>query len=156
MIQRIRSEPLFKRFFLFPAIFALTGLSIIGCGTEKQITRDLKPLVETLVSSKESWSGDLYAYPEGQALITLLRITAPPGFRTPVHRHFQPGVAYVIKGTFECVVKADQTLIAGPGDSFPTTYGDVPHYCENIDKKEAVIIVAYSGVEGQAVTLPLK
>ena len=100
-----------------------------------------------------SWSGETYSYPEGKAELTLLRITAPPGFRTPVHTHSQPGVAYVIKGLLECVVSADKTLIAGEGDSFATSYGNVPHYCQNVGDEEALILVAYAGVDGLPITI---
>ena len=111
-------------------------------------------MIEILVSSSESWGGDLFAYPEGQAQMTLQRITLPSGFRTPVHKHLQPGVAYVAKGRLECVIKANQTLLSGPGDSFATTFGEVPHYCENIGEEVAIIYVAYAGIKGQPLTVP--
>lgn len=115
-----------------------------------------KPVIETLVAAKESWGGDLYSYPDGQSEITLLRITAPVGFRTPVHTHLQPGVALIMKGQLECVVNAEKTLDVAEGDAFATTFGDVPHYCENTGKEDAVIYVFYAGVEGQPVTVPIK
>ena len=86
--------------------------------------------------------------------MTLLRITAPVGFRTPVHTHPQPGVAYVAKGRLECVVTADNTKVFYAGDSFATTFGETPHYCQSVGKEDAVVFVAYAGVEGQPVTVP--
>ncbi len=111
-------------------------------------------IVETLLSSTRSWDGALYTYPDGQAKMTLLRIRVPKGFRTPVHTHPQPGLAYVVKGTLECVVTANKTLIAKAGQSFPTTYGNVPHYCENIGKEDGLIYVVYAGAEDLPVTVP--
>ena len=123
-----------------------------GCSSRRELSENKKPIIETLVKSSMSWSGETYAYPEGKAELTLLRITTPAGFRTPVHTHPQPGVAYVIKGLLECVVSADKTLIAGEGDSFATSYGNVPHYCQNIGDEEALILVAYAGVDGLPIT----
>jgi len=142
-----------NRLCLASALMISTGFGIAGCGTNpKGSNPNAKPVIETLVNATESWSGDAYSYPDGRAQMTLLRITIPAGFRTPVHIHPQPGVAYVVKGRLECVVKADQTLISGPGDSFATTFGEVPHYCENIGEDEGIVYVTYAGVEGQSVT----
>ena len=88
--------------------------------------------------------------------MTLLKITAPVGFRTPVHTHPQPGVAYVVKGTLDCVVAADNTKVFAAGDSFATTFGDTPHYCESVGNESAIVFVAYAGVEEEPVTIPLK
>ncbi len=141
-------------FFLLTAGFALP---LSGCNVQKTHTStNLKPVIETLVSASESWNGDLYSYPQGQAQITLLKITAPVGFRTPVHTHPQPGVAYVAQGTLDCVVTADNTKVFSTGDSFATTFGDTPHYCESVGTEPAVVFVAYAGVEEEPVTIPFK
>ena len=42
------------------------------------------------------------------------------------------------------------------GDSFATTFGDTPHYCESIGNESAIIFVAYAGVEEEPVTIPFK
>ena len=145
-------KALFSSLVIIGASFGASGCKFKDTeSNEKQ-----KPVIENLVRATESWGGDLYAYPEGQAQMTLLRITIPAGFRTQVHTHPQPGVAYVVKGLLECVVKADKTLIVGPGDGFATTFGDVPHYCENIGDKDVLVLVAYAGVETQPVTISLE
>ena len=144
-----------RRFFLL-ALTTGISVSIIGCGLQKKEPKNAKPVIETLVSATKSWNGDPYSYPKGQAKITLLRITAPIGFRTPVHTHPQPGVAYLEKGALECVVTAKNTKIFSAGDSFATTSGDTPHYCESVGTEPAVVFVAYAGVEGEPVTVPIK
>ena len=144
-----------RRFFFF-LLTAGFALPISGCTFQKATSKDTKPVIETLISASESWNGDLYSYPQGQAQMTLLRITAPVGFRTPVHTHPQPGVAYVAQGTLYCVVTADKTKVFSSGDSFATTYGDTPHYCESVGNETTVVFVAYAGVEGQQVTVPHK
>ncbi len=141
----------------WPAVITLlSSIGLVGCVLQKPSSEIKKPVVETLVSATASWNGDIYAYPKGQAEITLLRIIAPSGFRTPVHTHPQPGIAHVIKGDLECVVKADKTLRVSSGESFPTTAGDVPHYCENIGKQDAILHIFYAGSQGQPVTIPVK
>ena len=144
-----------RRFFSFVLTVGFT-LPISGCNLHKTSSKNVKPVIETLVSSSESWNGDLYSYPQGQAQMTLLKITAPVGFRTPVHTHPQPGVAYVVKGSLDCVVTADNTKVFSAGDSFATTFGDTPHYCESVGKESAIVFVAYAGVKEEPVTIPFK
>ena len=144
------------RSFLLIALTAGLVIPIVGCSSNKQVSTNLKPVIETLVSATDSWNGDSYSYPEGQAQMTLLRITAPVGFRTPVHTHPQPGVAYVAKGKLDCVVTATNTKVFSAGDSFATTFGDTPHYCESVGTEAAVVFVSYAGVEGEPVTAPIK
>ncbi len=141
---------------LFLALGMGILLPISACSIQRHSSDNVKPIIQTLVSATESWNGDLYSYPEGQAQMTLLKITAPVGFRTPVHLHPQPGVAYVVKGKLYCVVTAENTKVFSAGDSFATTSGETPHYCESIGAEPAVIFVAYAGVEGQPVTVPIK
>ncbi len=145
-----------KRFYLFALVIGIT-LPVVSCSSKKEIFANDEPVVvETLVRATESWNGDTYSYPEGQAQITLLKITAPVGFRTPVHTHLQPGVAHIVKGKLECVVTATNTKVFSTGDSFATTFGNTPHYCQSIGKEAAVIFVANAGVTGQPVTIPLR
>ena len=144
-----------RRFFFF-VLTAGFAFPISGCSIQKNTLKNDKPTIEILVSASESWNGDIYSYPQGQAQMTLLKITAPVGFRTPVHTHPQPGVAYVAKGTLDCVVTAENTKIFAEGDSFATTFGDTPHYCESVGTESAIVFVAYAGVEEEPVTIPLK
>ena len=144
-----------QRLFLF-LITACFSLPISGCSLQRNTSKNTKPVIETLVSASESWNGDLYSYPQGQAQMTLLKITAPIGFRTPVHTHPQPGVAHVVKGKIDCVVTADKTEVFSAGDSFATTFGNTPHYCESIGNEPAIVFVSYAGVEEEPVTIPFK
>tara|TARA_Y100001968_G_scaffold303709_1_gene318109 strand:+ start:174 stop:614 length:441 start_codon:yes stop_codon:yes gene_type:complete len=144
-----------RRFFLF-LLTAGFVLPISGCNIQKNKSKNSKPVIETLLSASESWNGDLYSYPQGQAQMTLLKITAPVGFRTPVHTHPQPGVAYVVKGMLDCVVTADNTKTFSAGDSFATTFGETPHYCESVGNESAIVFVAYAGVEEEPITIPFK
>ena len=37
----------------------------------------------------------------------LQKITAQPGFKTPLHLHPQPGIVYVVRGTLTCETSMD-------------------------------------------------
>ena len=136
------------------SIFAV--FAIFGCSSKKVSKVNSLPVIETLINASESWEGETFVYPEGEAAMTLLRITAPAGFRTPVHTHPQPGVAYIVKGQLECVITANKTKIFRSGESFATTFGSSPHYCENIADEDLLVYVAYAGLKGQPVTVNLE
>tara|TARA_B100000700_G_C15060806_1_gene865655 strand:+ start:6523 stop:6981 length:459 start_codon:yes stop_codon:yes gene_type:complete len=145
------------RSLLCSLFLVFASFSIGGCESkEGSLTSKVRPVQEILLSATQSWSGEKFSYPDGESEMKLLRISIPKGFRTPVHTHPQPGVAYLVKGSLECVVKADQVLLVEAGDSFATTFGDVPHYCENISKGETILYVVYAGVKGTPITIPTK
>ena len=87
--------------------------------------------------------------------MTLQRITAQPGFKTPLHFHSQPGIAYVVKGNLSCGTLNGKALKVGPGESFATPQNSV-HYCESVGDEAALVFVASAGVKGQKVTVPIK
>ena len=88
--------------------------------------------------------------------MTLLKITAPVGFRTPVHTHPRLGIANVVKGKIDCVATADKTKVLSAGDSFATTFGNTHHYSESVGDKPAIIVVGYSGVKEEPLTITIK
>ena len=78
-------------------IFALTlgiSLPIAGCSQKKESSSD-PVIVETLISATESWNGDSFKYPRGQAEMKLEKIIAQSGFKISLHLHPQPGILYV-------------------------------------------------------------
>ncbi len=143
------------RFFL-GALIAGLALPFVSCSTKKDTSLETKPVVvETLASATQSWNGDSYQYPRGKAQMTLQRITAQPGFRTPLHFHSQPGIAYVVEGSLFCGTIDGKELKVGPGESFAAPQ-DTIHYCESVGAKAALVFVASAGVEGRKVTVPYK
>ena len=142
-----------RRFLIFALTVGIT-LPITACTQKKESSSD-PVVVETLISTTKSWNGDSFKYPTGKAQMTLQRITAKPGFKTPLHSHPQPGIAYVVKGTLFCGTNDGQSLKVGPGDSFASPQETI-HYCENIGKDEALIFVASAGAKGQETTIPSK
>ena len=144
------------RRFLFFALTAGIALPIVACSSKKETSANVEPVVvETLISATESWNGDSYDYPKGKAQMTLQRITAQPGFKTPLHFHSQPGIAYVVKGNLACRALNGKSLKVGPGESFATPQDSV-HYCESVGAEAALVFVTSAGVKGQKLTLPYK
>ena len=52
---------------------------------------------EVLVKSSESWNGQPYGrYPDGQAQLTVLRLTIPAHTTLPWHKHRMPNAALAV------------------------------------------------------------
>ena len=144
-----------RRFLLF-AFTAGLALPLISCNSRKETSQNSEPVVvETLLTATESWNGDSYNYPKGKAQMTLQKITAQPGFKTPLHFHSQPGIAYVVKGSLSCETLNDKSLKVLSGESFATSQ-DTVHYCESVGNQAAIVFVTSAGIKGQKVTLPYK
>ena len=139
------------RRFLLLALTAGISIPIVACTPKKQTSRE-PVLIETLISATESWNGDSFKYPIGQAEMKLEKITAQPGFKTPLHLHPQPGIIYVHSGTLYCETSDGKSLTAGAGKSFASSQNTI-HYCENTGNKEMVVFVASAGVKGKKTTV---
>ncbi len=140
------------RRFLLLAQTAGISIPISACSPKKE--KSLEPVVvETLISATESWNGDSFRYPKGQAEMKLEKITAQPGFKTPLHLHPQPGIIYVQKGTIYCETRDGQSLTVEAGESFASSQ-DTVHYCENNSDEEMVVFVASAGAKGKRTTVP--
>ena len=138
--------------FLFLSLTAGIFVPIVACSPEK-ITSLEPVVVKTLISATESWNGDLFKYPRGQAEMKLEKITAQPGFKTPLHLHPQPGIIYVQKGTLYCETTDGRSLTVEAGESFASSQ-DTPHYCQNNGNKEMVVLSVSAGSKGKKTTVP--
>lgn len=57
--------------------------------------------IETLIQSTSAWDATPYGrYPDGQPLISVLRITVAPHTTLDWHSHPMPNAAYVLSGEF--------------------------------------------------------
>jgi len=140
------------RHFLLLALTVGISIPIVACSTKKQTSRE--PVeVETLISASQSWNGNYFSYPRGQAEMKLEKITAQPGFKTPLHFHPQPGIIYIQRGTLYCETSDGQSLTVGAGESFASSQ-DTAHYCKNIGKEEMVVFSASAGAKGKETTVP--
>ena len=140
------------RRYLLPAFTAGISIPIIACNPMKQTSLE-SVVVETLIKATESWNGDSFKYPRGQAEMKLEKITAQPGFKTPLHLHPQPGIIYVQRGTLYCETSDGQFLTVGSGESFASSQ-DTAHYCQNIGDEEMVVFSASAGSKGKKTTVP--
>ena len=139
------------RNFLLLALTAGITIPIVACSPKKQAS--LEPvLIETHISATESWNGDSFKYPRGQAEMKLEKITAQPGFKTPLHLHPQPGVIYIQKGSLYCETSDGQSLRAVAGESFSSSQ-NTDHYCENNGDEEMIVFVASAGAKGKKTTV---
>tara|TARA_Y100001968_G_scaffold278414_1_gene273723 strand:+ start:711 stop:1139 length:429 start_codon:yes stop_codon:yes gene_type:complete len=139
------------RRFLLILLTAGISLPILACSPKKQ--KSLEPVVvETLISATESWNGDSFSYPRGQAEMTLQKITAQPGFQTPLHLHPQPGIVYVLRGTLFCETTDGKFLKVVAGESFASSQ-DTVHYCQNNGNEEGIVFVASAGAKGISTTV---
>jgi len=140
------------RRILLLALTAGISIPIVACSPKKQTS--IEPVVvETLISATESWNGDSFSYPIGQAEMKLEKITAQPGFKTPLHLHPQPGIIYVQTGTLYCETNDGQSLTVGTGESFASSQ-DTAHYCQNIGDEQMVVFSASAGSKGKKTTVP--
>ncbi len=142
------------RRFLFLALTVGISIPIVACSPNKETS--LEPVVvETLISATESWNGDSFKYPRGQAEMKLEKITAQPGFKTPLHIHPQPGIIYVQTGSLYCETSDGQSLTVRAGESFASSQ-DTVHYCENNGDEQMVVFVASAGTKGKKTTVPME
>ena len=140
------------RRFLLLALTAGISIPLVACSLKKQTS--LEPVVvETLISASQSWNGDSFRYPKGQAEMKLEKITAQSGFKTPLHLHPQPGIIYVQRGTLYCKTSDGQSLTVSAGESFASSQ-DTAHYCENTGDEEMVVFSASAGSKGKKTTVP--
>ena len=140
------------RRILLLALTAGISIPIVACSPKKQTS--LEPVVvETLISASESWNGDSFTYPKGPAEMKLEKITAQPGFKTPLHLHPQPGIIYVQRGTLYCETSNGQSLTVQAGESFASSQGTA-HYCQNNGDEEMVVFSASAGAKGKKTTVP--
>ena len=140
------------RRFLLLALTAGISIPIVACSPNEQTLRE-PVVVETLISATESWNGDSFKYPRGQAEMKLEKIIAQAGFKTPLHLHPQPGIIYVQKGTLYCETSDGQSLTVGTGESFASSQ-DTIHYCKNNGDDEMVVFSASAGAKGKKTTVP--
>ncbi len=139
-----------RSFFLLALTTGIT-IPILACSPNKRTS--IEPVVvETLISASESWNGDSFRYPKGQAEMKLEKITAQPGFKTPLHLHPQPGIIYVQTGSLYCETNDGQSLTLVAGESFASSQ-NTAHYCQNNGNKEMVVFSASAGAKGKKTTI---
>ncbi len=110
-------------------------------------------VVDSLVQSSASWDGTpLPAYPEGQPLVTILRIQIPPGTTLPLHNHPVINAGVLLSGELTVVTEQDETLQLKAGDPIVEVV-NTWHYGRNDGTETAEIIVFYVGTAESPLTV---
>lgn len=76
--------------------------------------------------------------PPGSAETRVIRVTFPPGFKTPLHTHDGQGPRYILKGKLR-VEDSGQTQVYGAGDVFWETGSAMT--IENISGSDAEMVI---------------
>lgn len=127
-----------------PALAANEGLGSEASGVQ----------VETLARSSQTWSGEpLPAYPRGQPLVSVLRITIPAGASLARHRHPVINAGVLLQGRLRVVLDDGQSRELSAGDALIEVVNRI-HHGESLGPDPAVIVVVYAGAEGLPTTVP--
>lgn len=106
-----------------------------------------------LVKTNQSWNGaSLPAYPHGQPVITILRISIPAGTRLETHSHPVINAGVLINGALTVFTKDGKTLYLKAGDPIVEVVNTL-HYGINEGKIPAEIIVFYAGTADMPITV---
>jgi len=139
-----------KRLFIL-----LPALLLSACSTlpKNQATPTKPIVVESLLKTTKSWDGQLLPpYAKGQPEVRILKITIAPGFSLPEHKHPYMNAGVLISGRLLVKTEHGKTIQIEAGDALSEVIGTW-HYGSNNGDVPAEIIVVYSGIEGQPVTV---
>ncbi|WP_235299943.1 cupin domain-containing protein [Synechococcus sp. GFB01] len=110
--------------------------------------------VETLARSSKAWTGEpLPAYPRGQPLVTVLRITIPAGASLGRHQHPVINAGVLLQGRLRVVLDNGSSRELRAGDALIEVVNRI-HRGESLGPDPAVIVVVYAGAEGLPITIP--
>lgn len=103
--------------------------------------------VEVLSKTSTSWDGSSFEYPKGQPEITISKITLPPGFKLPMHKHPNPLGGIVLKGEIVVTREDGTTHTVKEGESIVELV-DTWHYGKNDTDQPTVLLAFYIGEVG--------
>jgi len=139
----------------------LTALSVIlllqlGCDMPRG-RHDESPaasiVANELARTTQSWDGKLLpAYPQGQPMITIMRISIPAGAQLKAHTHPVINAGFLISGQLAVVTTDGKELHLKAGDPIVEVVNTL-HYGVNQGKVPAEIVVFYAGVVGKPITV---
>ncbi len=136
-------------------LILLPALLLSACSTppKSQATAAKTIQVESLLKTTKSWDGQpLPPYAKGQPEVTILKITIAPGAALPEHKHPYMNAGVLISGRLLVKTEHGKTIQLEAGDALSEVIGTW-HYGSNNGDVPAEIIVVYSGIEGQPVTV---
>lgn len=72
---------------------------------------------DELLKTDKSWDGGNFAYPDGDPLITSIRVTLKQDQETPLHCHPVPAIAYIISGKLQVETASGKSTTFEAGNS---------------------------------------
>lgn len=123
---------------------------VAGC-TSPKYTSELEAI--QLIKSTTSWNGQpLPAYKTGTPEITILRITIPPNYTLPLHKHPVINAGVLLKGELTVITDKGQVLHLKPYDPIVEVV-ETYHYGKSEEDEPAEIIVFYAGEKGEPLAI---
>jgi quercetin dioxygenase-like cupin family protein len=107
----------------------LSSLPLLASADESQAT---EPMSRQMLLKREIQT------PPGSAETRVIRVTFPPGFKTPLHTHDGQGPRYILKGKLR-VEDNGQTQVYGAGDVFWETGSAMT--IENVSGSDAEMVI---------------
>lgn len=109
--------------------------------------------LKLLSQTTQSWDGAALHYPEGEAQVSIVRITIVPGETMPFHCHPVPSAGYVISGKLEVQLQNGKRKRFQAGDAITEVVHTI-HRGVNLSKTEPVELIAvYAGTTNTPLTL---
>ena len=120
----------------------------------KDAATALKPTVTPVLETSTTIIGQPIAYPAGQAQVTAVIITIPPGGQTGWHLHPVPLFGYMLQGalTVDYGAKGTHTYKTGEGLMEAMNW---PHNGMNKGTVPVRILAVYAGAKGLANAEPV-
>lgn len=128
-----------------PVLFSLLLICslLTACAANPQNEAPVQSTV--LVEGTRSWDGGDFSYPQGNARMTVTRITMKAGASLPMHCHPVPLAGEVVNGPLEVRKENGETIII-PAGSGLIEVSNQWHYGHAIEDVE--ILVVYAGADG--------
>ena len=123
----------------------IAAFSILPVRAEEAIA--YKTLVTPLIATSQTVIGQPFAYPTGQAKVTAVIVTIPPGGETGWHEHAVPLFGYMLDGVLTVDYGDKGMRVYRPGDSLMEAM-NWPHDGTNKGDVPVRILVVYLGAEG--------
>ena len=131
---------------------ALLASAATGCAIADGASQSAIEL-ETLVQSTSAWDATPYTrYPEGQPLISVLRITIAPHTTLEWHSHPMPNAAYVLSGELTVEERDGNRKHFVAGQAITETVNRI--HRGTTGEAPAVLIVFYAGAPGLPLSQP--
>ena len=121
-----------KNILKLTAVFTLMTVGILPVMATSDQSATTEPMSRQMLLKREIQS------PTGSAETRVIRVTFPPGFKTPLHTHDGQGPRYILKGKLR-VEDNGQTQVYGAGDVFWETGS--PMTIEKVSGSDAEMVI---------------